>query len=298
MLNPFKKLKEKDIFRYFRLTLTEDFHVYRFLPVSSTVFKDLEGNFLDTISRGYKKEFESELKSLAKKGSHVDIDLGLTAAKGQTYLFRLLVVKTDDGYEITGIEMDSVLNLKSEAENLREWALLDPLTGLLNRRGFWTLVENLIHSAARDEKNLGLIFFDMDGLKAINTTQGHEAGDNAIKEMAGIMRAATRKTDVLARMGGDEFVIVFALDPKKDFTVEDMCERLQTKTRARRRLENTASIGGHLVKSGRVKEISQSGELQRDWERHMEIADEYSREAKRRGKNQYVTDLNYKSYKE
>jgi diguanylate cyclase (GGDEF)-like protein len=199
-------------------------------------------------------------------------------------------VRSEDGYEITAIEMESVRNLRSEAETLREWALLDPLTGLLNRRGYWILAENLIHNAARDSRNLGLIYFDMDSLKQINTEGGHDAGDKAIKEISEIMRACTRKTDVLARVGGDEFVIVFELDPKKDFTVEDMCERLLSKTRATKGV-NTVSVGGHLVKSGTLKEISEAEDLQKEWERQMEIADGYSMDAKKKGKDQYISDL-------
>lgn len=295
MLNPLNGIKEKDLFKYFRVTLSQDFQVQKFLPVTSDYFKKIEGNFVDIVSRGYKKEFEAKLRNLSVKGSHVDIDLGLSPLKGHSHLFRLLVMKIEEGYEITGIEMESVLNLRSEAENLREWAFLDPLTALLNRRGYWILTETLIHNAARDNRALGLVFFDMDGLKALNTKKGHEAGDKAIKEIAQIMKASTRKTDILSRLGGDEFVIVFELDPKKDFTVEDMCERLHNKTKGAKNIDNTLSIGGHLVKAGRVKEISESGELQREWELQMEVADEFSREAKRRGKNQSVTDLNYKS---
>jgi diguanylate cyclase (GGDEF)-like protein len=265
----------------------------KFLPVSSEVFENIEGNFLDIISRGYKKDFQQKLGDLTGRAPHVDLDLGLSSTKGHSHLFRLLVVKVENTYEITAIEMESVLNLKNEAETLREWALLVPLTNLLNRRGYWMMAAQLIHHAAREKRGLGLVFFDMDSLKAINTQFGHEKGDAAIKAVAQAMLQSTRKTDVLARLGGDEFVIVFELDPQKDFTVEDMCERLLKNTRKHH--ENTVSIGGHIVKVGRVKEISDSENLQKEWEKHMDIADEFSHEAKRRGKNQFVTDATYQS---
>lgn len=293
MLPTLNRLKEKDLFKYFRVTLSENLQVLKFLPVSSEIFETLEGNFLDTISRGYKKEFQTKLQDLTGTTPHIDIDLGLTPKSGQPALFRLLVVKVGETYEITAIEMDSVVNLKNEAEKLREWALLDPLTNLLNRRGYWEMLPRLVHHAAREKRGLGLIFFDMDSLKTINTNFGHEKGDDAIKAVASAMVESTRRTDVLSRLGGDEFVVVFELDPNKDFTVEDMCERLLKNTR--RLHENTVSIGGHIVKAGRVKEISDSDDLQREWEKHMDIADEFSHEAKRRGKNQYVTDGNYQS---
>lgn len=110
-------------------------------------------------------------------------------------------------------------NLDKIAENnqlLDRISKTDPLTGLNNRRGFMEQVEMMVASSARLGKNAVLVYGDLDGLKKINDHYGHSEGDFAIREAADILREAFRATDVIARFGGDEFV-VFALMHKTDF---------------------------------------------------------------------------------
>ena len=87
-------------------------------------------------------------------------------------------------------------------------ATTDDLTGLHNRRGFFLLAEQLWRLAARKKFDLSLLYVDLDGLKGINDTFGHAAGDEAIRRTAEILRSVCRDTDVVARLGGDEFVIL------------------------------------------------------------------------------------------
>ncbi|HET7585926.1 MAG TPA: GGDEF domain-containing response regulator [Gemmatimonadaceae bacterium] len=94
---------------------------------------------------------------------------------------------------------------------LRSLALIDPLTGLHNRRGFFTLAEQQLKIAQRTGRGLILLLGDVDGLKTINDTHGHQAGDVAVMESAAALRATLRRSDVIARLGGDEFAML-ALD--------------------------------------------------------------------------------------
>ncbi|MDX2194750.1 MAG: diguanylate cyclase [Gemmatimonadales bacterium] len=94
---------------------------------------------------------------------------------------------------------------------LRSLSLLDELTGLYNRRGFLTLASGHLTLARRNGRRAVLLFGDLDGLKAINDTWGHEEGDVAIRATADVLRATFRQSDLLARFGGDEFVVL-ALD--------------------------------------------------------------------------------------
>lgn len=87
-------------------------------------------------------------------------------------------------------------------------AVIDELTGLYNRRGFMTSAKQNIELAKRNKTNVMLIFFDLDGLKQINDNFGHASGDIAIKAMATILQMSFRKSDVIARMGGDEFTVL------------------------------------------------------------------------------------------
>jgi len=91
---------------------------------------------------------------------------------------------------------------------LRSLALTDELTSLLNRRGFFTLAEQHLKTARRTRTAVWLAAADLDGLKPINDTYGHEEGDRAISGAAAVLRATFRESDLLARLGGDEFVVL------------------------------------------------------------------------------------------
>ncbi len=88
---------------------------------------------------------------------------------------------------------------------LRNLSLLDDLTGLNNRRGFRALVEQELRHAARQHTGYLLLFADVDGLKGINDSFGHAEGDRALLDTAAVLKHSFRDSDILARMGGDEF---------------------------------------------------------------------------------------------
>jgi diguanylate cyclase (GGDEF)-like protein/PAS domain S-box-containing protein len=93
-------------------------------------------------------------------------------------------------------------------EALRALLLIDELTGLYNRRGFSTLTQQQLKMADRAKRRMLLLFADFDDLKRINDTFGHPEGDRALIEIAGILRATFRESDIVARIGGDEFVVL------------------------------------------------------------------------------------------
>ena len=93
-------------------------------------------------------------------------------------------------------------------EQLRLLSFRDDLTGLYNRRGFLALGEQQVHVANRDKKPMMVVSADLDGLKEINDTFGHQEGDAAIVETAHILRRTFRKADLVARIGGDEFALL------------------------------------------------------------------------------------------
>ena len=92
--------------------------------------------------------------------------------------------------------------------NLRRLALIDDLTKLYNRRGFFSLSEQNMKLAQREGKALLLLSADLDGLKLINDTYGHHEGDRALIAVASLLKATFRTSDVIARIGGDEFVVL------------------------------------------------------------------------------------------
>lgn len=88
---------------------------------------------------------------------------------------------------------------------LRDLALRDELTGLYNRRGFLALAGQQLKLALRIGLGLSLVYADLDGLKRINDTFGHDEGDAVLRKTAEILRDTFRDSDIIARLGGDEF---------------------------------------------------------------------------------------------
>ena len=98
--------------------------------------------------------------------------------------------------------------LERLALELERLTLYDELTGIYNRRGFELLGGNAVASACRDLIPVCVIFLDLDNLKQLNDGFGHNTGDRALVEAAAILREAIRATDVVGRVGGDEFAAV------------------------------------------------------------------------------------------
>jgi diguanylate cyclase (GGDEF)-like protein len=110
-------------------------------------------------------------------------------------------------------------------QEIRNLTLRDELTGIYNRRGFFALVEYQFNMAKRSKTGLFMLYADLDNLKIINDTLGHQEGDRALIEAANILRNNFRQSDIIARIGGDEFV-VFPVGTSTDY-VDKILERLQ-----------------------------------------------------------------------
>ncbi len=108
---------------------------------------------------------------------------------------------------------------------LRSLSLIDDLTGLYNRRGFADLGEQYLKLSRRSAQGITLVYLDLDRFKTINDTLGHHVGDRALLKVAEILKAAFRRSDIIARMGGDEFAVL-ALESSGD-SAEMLLERLR-----------------------------------------------------------------------
>jgi diguanylate cyclase (GGDEF)-like protein len=101
-----------------------------------------------------------------------------------------------------------LLDLREAEAELQRMARYDSLTGLSNRSFFLETLEEVLLRARRRKTRMGLIFIDLDGFKAVNDNLGHEAGDQILKAVAERIRRTTRRTDSVARIGGDEFTVL------------------------------------------------------------------------------------------
>jgi diguanylate cyclase (GGDEF)-like protein len=128
----------------------------------------------------------------------------------------LLILK--EGYELSTEELDLInhsleilaecLRRGLEYEDLFERASNDALTGLSNRRVFDARINGMMDSARRYKKPLSMVSMDLDRFKDINDNLGHQKGDEVLKTVAAVLKGAIRSTDLLVRMGGDEFLLV------------------------------------------------------------------------------------------
>ncbi|HRS83759.1 MAG TPA: diguanylate cyclase [Smithellaceae bacterium] len=137
---------------------------------------------------------------------------------------------------------------REEAEEaVRVLSITDELTGLHNRRGFLSLAEQQLKMAARNRRGMLLYFADLDGLKWINDTLGHEEGDRALREAAAVLRETFRTSDILARLGGDEYAAL-ALETTKEhssiFTARLQSLVNEKNLEAGRKYRLSISVGG------------------------------------------------------
>jgi diguanylate cyclase (GGDEF)-like protein len=124
----------------------------------------------------------------------------------------------------------SALHSADQVVRLRHEATHDPLTSLPNRRALLARLPHEVEAATRAEGTFALILCDMDNLKVVNDTLGHEAGDLALRLLAGALRAGLRRGDEAYRLGGDEFAVVLPGAARLD--AELVSRRLQEATAA------------------------------------------------------------------
>lgn len=151
-----------------------------------------------------------------------DEDLGIEAVKkgAQDYLVRSEISERILRRTITySLERHDIL------ESLYRTTIVDELTGLYNRRGLYTLGNQQIELAKRHNDDIFIFYIDLDGMKEINDTLGHEYGDKALIITSSIMHKSFRTTDILSRLGGDEFVAV-AVKAQYEF-IPIMIERIK-----------------------------------------------------------------------
>jgi diguanylate cyclase (GGDEF)-like protein len=117
-----------------------------------------------------------------------------------------------------------VAQLQERVEQLDHLAHQDSLIDLPNRRGFVRELERLIARVSRYDARAAMLYVDLDGLKSINDTFGHHAGDQALIQVADLLAKGVRKSDVVARIGGDEFGIL--LENADDKSANETAARL------------------------------------------------------------------------
>ena len=133
-------------------------------------------------------------------------------------------------------------------EKLQEQANHDPMTNLYNRRYFYAIATDILNLAHRENNALSIMMIDIDLFKQVNDTYGHAVGDMTIKKLAKIMQIHTRKSDIIARLGGEEFAILLPntdLEGAKKIALnlKNIVEKSSIKLDNNQSLKFTISIG-------------------------------------------------------
>lgn len=132
--------------------------------------------------------------------------------------------------ELSPIEAESLRDLAGVVENeiaIERAGSLDKLTGLANRRGFELVAQKVLDVCRRTGRQATLLFADLDGLKTINDTLGHAAGDDALREFSTILEEIHRASDVVARLSGDEFAVLLTGSEAPEPTVDKLRAALE-----------------------------------------------------------------------
>jgi len=132
----------------------------------------------------------------------------VTAPDGSTRHFDGILVDITERKTVEHRLQQALRKLQLTNEKLEELSLTDHLTGLNNRRGFYSFGLQQMKIAKRIKKDNYLVFLDIDCLKEVNDTYGHPVGDLLLQGVAAILRTTLRESDVIGRIGGDEFAVL------------------------------------------------------------------------------------------
>ena len=152
------------------------------------------------------------IKTLLEKESISNYEIQLTDKQGKIHhsLISANIIKDSNGNitKITGLIKD-ICDLKAKTEELYQFATYDELTGVYNRRVGMEFLKQELKKMRRVKTFLSICFIDINDLKIVNDNFGHDAGDNLILAIVEDIKSAMRESDILSRIGGDEFLLIF-----------------------------------------------------------------------------------------
>jgi diguanylate cyclase (GGDEF)-like protein len=189
------KITFRDQFNALEQVIVDRNLIETYIPIQKDETAAIEGVF----------EVYSDVTELVTQleKTQLQIVAGVLLALFLLYLFLFLIVKRADGIIKTQEE-----ERKANEAKMRHQAYHDSLTGLPNRASFAERMQEALRRAKRTQQGVGLLFLDVDQFKCINDSLGHSVGDNLLQQTAKRLQARVRETDMVFRMGGDEFTVI------------------------------------------------------------------------------------------
>lgn len=182
-----------------------------------------------------------------------------------------------------------VLALHRQQQDLWFMAMRDELTGAWNRRYFNRYLHAVLRQAQRESKSVTVLLFDIDDFKSYNDRYGHEAGDDILRQTVLLMRAVVREEDVVARVGGDEFAVVFfdhdaprRANSEHPSDLRKVTDRFRRAMATHRFVRLGSQAVGSLTVSGGLASYPRDGQSANEL---LACADAMALKAKREGKN-------------
>lgn len=251
--------------------------VSTYITAASNIFLD---SYIYPILLMNSEVQECQITLLSQNGDRVPVVANIKLhSDGRAYCSLFICVARDKLYNEL---LEARSQLEEKAKQLHQLATTDPLTGLLNRRELHKLAKISISQAARDGSNFAILTFDIDDFKQVNDTYGHPVGDVIIQHIAKLLTEDRREHDLVARVGGEEFLIF--LSGINEASAFNFAEKLRKKVESQPKdnVKVTVSIG--LVISGAISD--------NHFEKLLALSDQALYESKNHGKNRTTLACN------
>jgi diguanylate cyclase len=256
-------------------------------------FKTLISTFIDKLkymgeaSELYSGKIENYAQELSQTDDLIKINELVNHLMRDTSVMQTDIMRSrDDLLNQQRVAVDTqqrMEKLQEELQQLSEVVRIDQLTGVLNRRGMDEAFSTEIARYRRSGELLSIALLDIDNFKLLNDQHGHAAGDSALKHLAGVVKRAVRPTDIVTRMGGEEFVVIL---PNTNLE-----EAVVTMSRLQRALTKEYFLGNNqkllITFSAGVALFKTEDDVNSILAR----ADQAMYLAKKRGKNRVMTEI-------
>lgn len=262
------------------------------LVEARNAFKSLISTFIDKLkymgetSEQYSGKIEQYAQQLSQTDDLLKINELVDSLMKDTYTMQMDVIRSRDEilaqHQVATDSQLRIQQLQNELTQLSEVVRIDQLTGVLNRRGLEEAMQTEIARYRRNGESLSVALLDIDNFKVINDQHGHAVGDTALKHLASVVKRTVRPTDIVTRMGGEEFVVLLP-----NTTLD---EAVITMARLQRSLTKEYFLGNNeklLITFSAGVAIFQSED---SVETVLARADQAMYLAKRSGKNRVMTE--------